>query len=367
MGRSVELYQQLHTELQKYHTETHVRRLANWIWVIVGLLQGQSVHLSAIASAIPSLAQAAGRIAQVRRFLANVHVDVRAWYRPLIQQVLKAWQGRQLLVILDGTYVNGDKLQVLRFSLSHCYRAIPLCWQVLEHKGNVRAADCRALLDELVRLVGQDQRVTILADRGFRGRGWARAFRSRNWHYIIRLPINTRIGARKSKTRPARTWLPKRGALRALPHMYVTRRAFPCHLFISHPPVGEPWLLMSSRYPSKWLMNHYAKRMHIEQSFRDDQSGGFDLAASRLTDPKRLDALLLAVAVATLWLFQLGETVLRDELRKQIDPAAKRQLSIFQLGWRFLKRSLACFEVPPFSLLLLQPRALDPVWRPKKC
>jgi hypothetical protein len=366
MGRSTELYQEIHAKLKGYHPEAHVRRLANWVWVIVGLIQSQSVHLSAIASAIPSAAAAAGRVTQVRRWLANTQIDSRLWYRPLIRQVLHAWRGRQLLVILDGTYVNGAKLQVLRFSLSHCYRALPLCWQVLEHKGNVRASDCRALLDELAVLVGQNQRVTILADRGFRGRGWARAFRSRNWHYIIRLPINTHIGARKSKTRPAAAWLPKRGALRALPHMYVTHRAFPCHLFISHPPTGEPWLLMSSRYPSKWLMKHYAKRMHIEESFRDEQSGGFDLAASRLTDTKRLEMLLLALAVATLWLFQLGESVLRDDQRKQIDPAAKRQLSIFQLGWRFLKRALACFEVPPFSLDL-KPLALDPVWRPKKC
>ena len=40
--------------------------------------------------------------------------------------------------------------------------------------------------------------------------------------------------------------------------------------------------------------------MHIEQSFRDYKSGSFDLEATKLTDPERLNHLLLAIAVATL-------------------------------------------------------------------
>jgi hypothetical protein len=51
----------------------------------------------------------------------------------------------------------------------------------------------------------------------------------------------------------------------------------------------------------------------IEESFRDDKSGGFDLEASHLVDPKRLDTLLLALSVAVLWIYELGEQVLRDD------------------------------------------------------
>ena len=99
----------------------------------------------------------------------------------------------------------------------------------------------------------------------------------------------------------------------------------------------------------------------IEQSFRDDKSGGFDLEASHLVDPKRLDTLLLALSVAVLWIYELGEQVLRDDRRSEVDPAYKRQLSVFQLGWRLLRRLISCATPPPCTLRL-NPFKPEPVW-----
>jgi hypothetical protein len=71
--------------------------------------------------------------------------------------------------------------------------------------------------------------------------------------------------------------------------------------------------------------------------------------------------LLLALSVAVLWVYELGEQVLRDERRYEVDPAYKRQLSVFQLGWRFLRRLISCMS-PPSCTLRLQPFTPDPVW-----
>jgi hypothetical protein len=48
-----------------------LKRLTVWVWVVVGLREGQSVQLSEIANHIPGDTQAVGRIARVRRFLAS--------------------------------------------------------------------------------------------------------------------------------------------------------------------------------------------------------------------------------------------------------------------------------------------------------
>jgi hypothetical protein len=76
--------------------------------------------------------------------------------------------------------------------------------------------------------------------------------------------------------------------------------------------------------------------MRIEQSFRDDKSGGFDMGHTRLKHAQRIDHLLLAVAIATLWCHGLGEFVLKqgDVSCCQVDLASKRTLSVFQLGLR---------------------------------
>ena len=117
---------------------------------------------------------------------------------------------------------------------------------------------------------------------------------------------------------------------------------------------------MTNLHADGWVLRHYIKRMHIEESFRDDKSGGFNLDGSRLTDPKRLDALLLALAIAVLWVYELGEKVLTDKQRRTIDPGYKRQLSVFQLGWRQLHRALSCGLPVAFSLAL-HPFKPDPV------
>lgn len=84
-------------------------------------------------------------------------------------------------------------------------------------------------------------------------------------------------------------------------------------------------------------------RLSIEQSFRDDQSGGFDFAHTHLQYPEYLERLLLALAIATLGCHELGVEVLHsgDALRREIDPGTERELSVFQLGLRWLKRCLA--------------------------
>jgi hypothetical protein len=91
---------------------------------------------------------------------------------------------------------------------------------------------------------------------------------------------------------------------------------------------AESCVVMTNLPPSGWVLRHYLKRMHVEESFRDDKSGGFDLHASHLTDPKRLDTLLLALSVAVLWVYELGEQLLREDRREEIDPAYNTGTSV---------------------------------------
>ena len=105
----------------------------------------------------------------------------------------------------------------------------------------------------------------------------------------------------------------------------------------------------------------------IEQSFRDDKSGGFDMEHTRLQHVERIDHLLLAMAIATLWCHELGEFILKqgNTFRSQVDPAHKRTLSLFQLGLRWLKRVLATglHFLPNFRAILSNLR-LKPVVLP---
>ena len=122
--------------------------------------------------------------------------------------------------------------------------------------------------------------------------------------------------------------------------------------------------VISDRQAEKARLDEYAHRMRIEESFRDDQSGGFDLEHTRLEHPARLEKLLLAVAIATLWCHEIGEQIIQNpDLQAELDAGGKkRELSIFQLGLRFIKRCIATVisRLPSLNLRLSN-LTLEPV------
>ena len=371
MSSSQQLYQRVETKLHSLHPSLHHKRLAVWVWIVVGLIQSQSVHLSAIANHIPGPAHAAGRIMRIRRWLASGWIVSRTLYTPLIEEVLQAWRGRDVTIMLDGCFIRHKTLQILRVSLSHCYRALPLAWEVSTSQGLVALEVCDAMLDHVALLLTGTKRVTFLADRGFRDRDWAQKCTRLKWDYIIRIANNTVITFPDGRQLTAQHLHIAQGQRRYLPNVRITLEAdWLCNLAITWTRAtpscsAELCIVMTNRYPDGWVLRHYLKRMHIEESFRDEKSGGFDLHSSHLTDSKRLDTLLLAVAVAVLWIYELGQAVLADEKRPEIDPAYKRQLSVFQLGWRLLQRLISCADPPPCTLRL-RPFRPEPV-RSSKC
>jgi hypothetical protein len=368
MSSSQEVYTQIAAKLEAIHPTLHWRRLTNWIWIIVGLVQSQLVHLSQIALHIPGPAEEAGRIARIRRWLANHAVKPRERYDPIIRSVLSTWRGREVTIILDGCFIRHKTLQMLRRSLSHCYRALPLAWEVVTSKGNVEVAVCERMLRYVAELLGHTRRVTFLADRGFRGREWAKLCVALRWRYMIRLANNTIITVADGRQVALDQLGIRPGQRRYFTKVRLTQEAdWGCHLAITwtRPTPGVPaelCAIMTNWVPSAWILKHYLKRMHIEESFRDEQAGSFDLHHSHLRDAQRLDHLLLAIAVATLWIYELGEQVLREGKRADVDPAYKRHLSVFQLGWRTLRRAIACFAVPACTLAL-RPFRPEPVYR----
>src|SRR6266508_2750591 len=170
MSSSQALCTQVHTKLASFHPALHLNRLAVWVWVVVGLIQSQSIHLSEIANHIPGETDAAGRIMRVRRWLASKWIVSRELYTPIIAAVVQPWAGREVTIMLDGCFIRHKALQILRVSLSHCYRALPLAWEVSTSKGNVELEVCETMLEHVAKVMRRMRRITFLADRGFRSR-----------------------------------------------------------------------------------------------------------------------------------------------------------------------------------------------------
>lgn len=370
MSSSRELYTRLITMMSRLVSPAHIHHLTNWTWIVVGILQSQSVALSQIATHLPGAIKAESRVTTIRRWLKNLKVDVWSLYQPILAQVLEGWHATEAVVILDGVMVFGDRWQIFRLSLAHGRRAIPLVWKVVDRKGLTQ----REVLEPMLRRAAEFLRprvaaVRCLADAGFRDCDWADLCGELGWHYVIRIACNTYLTDSDGRSAALKERVPV-GHHRYFQNVWLTQALKLCtHVSVTWTDTTPPDIVavISDEPAGPKRLREYALRMAVEQSFRDDQSGGFDLEHTRLQHADRLERLLLAVAIATLWCHELGEQVLStgEPARTEIDPSGHRELSLFQLGLRWLKRcvSLQLHRLPAFQARLL-PMKLKPIVKP---
>jgi hypothetical protein len=361
MSSSQELYNRLNEKLRELVHVKNGKQITNWIWIVVGILQSQSPSLSKIANCLPMETEAASRVTLIRRWLMNPQVKVWKFYKKILEHVLSGWSTVDAYIILDGVMVFGDHWQIFRVSLQHGCRAIPIAWTIVAGNGLVKVTRLKSMLEKVHTFLKKHvKRVIFLADAGFRDCDWAQLCLKLGWNYAIRVACNTYI------TLPDGTFdrldhLVPENCNRYFQNVLLTREAkLPTNVSVTWTTDKNDELemvaIITDQPACRARLREYSCRMSIEQSFRDDKSGGFDLEHTRLQHAERIDHLLLAIAIATLWCHELGEFVLKqgDDLRCLVDPARKRTLSLFQLGLRWLKRSLTTgfLELPDFQAIL---------------
>ena len=100
----------------------------------------------------------------------------------------------------------------------------------------------------------------------------------------------------------------------------------------------EPWCLATNLPDLCMALQSYRRRMWIEEMFGDLKKHGFDLESTMLRHFEHLSRLTLAVALLYVWLISIGTCTVRDGLRDLVDRTDRRDLSIFQIGLRFIER-----------------------------
>src|SRR5215210_2985546 len=348
MSSSQELYNRLDEKLRALVLVKNGKQVTNWIWIIVGILWSQSCNLSQIANYLPLETKAESRVTLIRRWLRNPQVKVWQFYKEVLAHVLSGWSDVEACLILDGVMIFGDRWQIFRVSLRHGCRAIPIVWTIVEGNGLVKVAKLKSMLEKAQRFMKRYvKRVTLLADAGFRDCDWAQLCLDLGWNYAIRIACNTYITLPDGTSDRLDNLVPV-NRNRYFQSVLLTRETkLQTNVSVTWTTdeKGKPDMvpIITDQIACRARLRDYGLRMSIEQSFRDDKSGGFDLEHTRLQHAQRIDHLLLAVSIATLWCHELGEFVLKqgERARCLVDPAHERTLSLFQLGLRWLKRVLA--------------------------
>lgn len=353
-----QLYDTWFRLLRQLCPDARLTRVRNLAWFVSGMYSAHSVHLAQIAQQIPGATQLDSRTRRLRRVLAHSPWHVRDWYAPLARAWLQALAVPvgEVRLIIDGTQVSAHH-QLLMVALAFRHRAIPLAWTWTRHeRGYSTAWKQRALLARVRLLVPPGLPVLLVGDSEFGSVELLRQLDCWGWDYVVQQKVRNHV--QRGGAGPVQ----RLGDLRRTPgqcdwigEVRLTEQQHPTHLLI-YWAVGEkdPWLLATSLTDPTRALGAYRRRMWIDELFGDLKRHGVDLEMTHLSQIERLTRLTFLVALLYLWLLSLGLRTIKRGFRRWVDRAERRDLSVFQIGWRLLQGCLTNATAPPAAPLFVK-------------
>jgi len=252
-----ELYHNWMQQICELRPNQRITQVRNFVWLMIGIYESRSVHLSKIAGKIPGRAKLVSTTRRLSRFLDNPAIHVRKWYEPIARQWLRTqWSCLgEIRLIVDGTKV-GFGHQLLMVCLAYRSRAIPIAclrqyrryrWTwVKQVRGHSGAGKQLALLNYVRTLFPLGAVVLLVGDCEFGAVETLKWLDQWHWYYVLRQKSDTGLWFdHQNKWKPFGSFADKAGESHWLGHGCLTaRNIYPTQLLI-HWQVGEdePWCL----------------------------------------------------------------------------------------------------------------------------
>lgn len=317
-------------------------RMINLSLMVSAIVKAKDLTQHAIAAEMPLPAQDTSLAQRQRRWLMNEKVYERACYEPIIKPFLQAMSKATLPLILDTT-ASGVNCHTLTVAVGYHQRALPITWHSDKGGRSHTDGDTQvSLLEHVFTLLPVDADVIVLGDGEFGHVQLLEWLESHGWDYCLRVASDTYVLC-EDEWRRIDSFDVHPDESIWLQDVYLTRKS-PCgplNILLTWDEKNDRLLPLATNLPLLEEARYwYGKRFWIEPLFGDIKGHGFDLQTSRLRDPERVSRLMLAVALAYLWLFFLGVAAVITGNDKLVDRTDRRDRSLFTIGRQWLNRLL---------------------------
>jgi DDE family transposase len=284
----------------------------------------------------------------------RTELDPAACCASLLRWVTAGWAERRLALALDVTNF-ADRFHVLACAIAYRGCAVPVAWSVLAGGRQEQwHPHWGALLARVAAALGAGWEVVVLTDRGLESPRLFRAITALGWHPLMRVKAGGRFQpAGWSRFYPLGALAPPEGQRFAAAGLAYAGERLPCTLLACRRAgCAEPWLLLTDLGPSAASPCWYAYRSWIEQGFKVIKSGGWNWEATRITAPDRAARQWVALAVATLWLIEVGGLAEAEPRPETVPPWPKRRpgqprpYRLFRVGLGLILAGIVSGRVP---------------------
>jgi len=347
----------------------------------------RQVSLSFLASVFPQPIQYQSRKRNLQRFLSLPQLNLKLLWFPLVKYWLRQAktgcglnraQRRQLkqlkhrpsgywLIAIDRTEWKGRN--VFMVSLVWGRHALPLYWEVLDHRGNSNLRTQKRLLQAILPLF-KGYPALVLGDREFHSPKLAHWLENKGIKFALRqkkslhFRESTELPYQELKTlgfKPGMTrfyqgvWCNKQDSLGPFNLAAYWKRKY------RGKGPKDPWYILTNLPDLKTALAVYRARWGIEQLFKDCKSGGYNLESTKVSQP-RFMALVLLIAIAYSLATFKGQAIRTQKLdvyaarlQEHQDKASRQsEFSVGLYGQRWLY-AMALWQDWAFQLMALKP------------
>ena len=282
-------------------------RLRTLVWLVVGMVNARTVNLSHIASQFGGNARVGSSYRRLQRFFQYVRLD-GAWLALVTVRLMKATPPWLLCLDRTNWKLGRRDINILMLALLVGRVRIPLMWVMLDKFGTSNSGERMALMRRYLALFGPQSIKLLLCDREFIGKEWLAFLQQNSIAFAIRVKDNAYVRFLDGERIPLRCLLHKPGAMARLKrrrgYLYgmAESRLQPL-AFAAKRLADGSLLVVATNIDPQTALGTYRKRWQIECLFGDSKTRGLNMEDTRLTDPTKLNTLLVIMALAMAWAY----------------------------------------------------------------
>lgn len=321
-------------------------------WIMLALLEKTAAHLFRLAEKLPDDDTTdMARRQKIRRFMSNPRISPYLFLHALVILIRPLFQNASVLeLVMDRTEwrKRGTPVNVLDVALYYKGRAIPLFWIVFNRRGNSSLQDWEAALTPVIEALRsaswvQGKQIHVTADREFASPKLS------EWLWVtfridstVRMKRSEYINS-EAETAKVSQYLQTLhpGNQRFLRGCTITKTSnFVMNVAVCwNKAYEEPWVLMTTHANLPEAIQGYGNRHGIEPMHKDWKSNAFDIEGTRVTDAKRIETLLIPIALCYIICALEGD---RKETQGETIRAhkGKRTTGLFLVGLSAFTRIL---------------------------
>jgi len=329
-----------------------VRHLTTLSALISGIIGSKSSQLPAIASKVADSRKPESRVKTFARWIQNTKIDYETYFMPYAEMLLSCLCQQTLAIVFDGSVVGRNCITLMACAV-YKNRALPLCW-ITQQGTNGHFAELMhiELAKQLKQLIPENATVVFLGDGEFDGSNLAKTIEGYNWYFVCRTSKN-RILYENSEAFHFQDVSVDRDDYFRIPNVRFDDLELTFDAIVWwNKKYKEPIYLITNIELAQEAMYWYKKRFRIETMFSDKKSRGFNIHKSHISDPQRMNKLLIATSLAYILIIYFGILAIKEGFNKIIHRTDRCDLSLSQLGFRLLDHFLNNGKKIPYNIQL---------------